>query len=260
MSTTSAQIIEFKNGGSWRILKSYAQGIFRAIEPQTGPISKRMGGGTRLMLAYEHRISHDIDIFIGDTQYYNYLNPDLGNIPAGFAGYDVNPGSIKLIYPEGEIDFIFSPTMLPELAAERSGLTSFDLDPVQEVLFKKLYFRGASITARDLFDWWSVAHIDPAKFPSEQAMGILGPVRVAQLRVGISHWMSAEFLLYHGRKSPPRTSLRIKMLSSGRYGRPRLSLFHGRLAPCCRWGRVKRLRLQPKNTRVNRLHRAVGRQ
>jgi hypothetical protein len=67
------------------------------------------GGGTVLMLRYNHRHSKDIDIFVPDPQYLGYLKAQLREA-AETTGADYQEGAryLKLLRPEGEIDFVAS--------------------------------------------------------------------------------------------------------------------------------------------------------
>ena len=67
-------------------------------------------------------------------------------------GYDEGATSLKFRFPQGEIDFIVSMSLLG-LPNEVSTDCAFDLEPVAEVLAKKLFYRGWALTPRDLFDW-----------------------------------------------------------------------------------------------------------
>jgi hypothetical protein len=59
------------------------------------------GGGTALMIAAEHRVSKDIDVFITDPQYLAFLSPRLGGESIwSCETYDEAPHHLKLIFPE----------------------------------------------------------------------------------------------------------------------------------------------------------------
>ena len=127
----------------------------------------QLGGGTRLMLALEHRISNDIDLFIRDPQWIGYLTPRLtDSFDGGLQAYDENAVSLKLRYADGEIDFIVGMSLLG-LPGETSADAGFSLEPVAEVLAKKLFYRGWALTPRDLFDWWMVETRLPAAVPAQ---------------------------------------------------------------------------------------------
>src|SRR5262245_21539867 len=67
------------------------------------------GGGTVLMRRHHHRFSKDIDIFVPDPQYLNYVTPRLNDTAESMTGdYIEAANSLKLVFPEGEIDFVAS--------------------------------------------------------------------------------------------------------------------------------------------------------
>lgn len=152
--TTAAEIQIHKASGTWRILESLAiEMVNDAAKNANGDFKPVLGGGTRLMLSMEHRISDDIDLFIRDPQWIGYLTPRLNDrFEDVISGYDEGATSLKLRFPQGEIDFIVSMSLLG-LPNEVSSDCVFALEPVAEVLAKKLFYRGWALTPRDLFDW-----------------------------------------------------------------------------------------------------------
>ena len=67
------------------------------------------GGGTVLMLRYQHRLSKDVDIFVPDPQYLGFVTPRLSDVSAEIStDYVESTEFVKLILPEGEIDFVAS--------------------------------------------------------------------------------------------------------------------------------------------------------
>lgn len=121
------------------------------------------GGGTVLMLRYRHRISKDIDIFVPDPQYLGFITPRLSDIAEEIStDYVEGNGFVKLIRPEGEIDFVASPNLTS---------TPFDVwtllertvrvETPAEIVAKKLWHRGNQVTARDLFDLSLVIEHEP---------------------------------------------------------------------------------------------------
>ncbi|MCV3765587.1 nucleotidyl transferase AbiEii/AbiGii toxin family protein [Rhizobium sp. TRM95796] len=115
------------------------------------------GGGTALMLQIGHRESHDIDVFLPDPQLLAYLDPGKGNIGLvqGLAAYHGDGVRfLKLSFgAAGEIDFIACPdlTSTPNRKLEVLGLST-RVETIGEILAKKVYFRGASLLPRDMFD------------------------------------------------------------------------------------------------------------
>lgn len=121
-----------------------------------------LGGGTALMLQHQHRLSKDIDIFIGDAQYLSYLSPRLGGESIWNAdAYDEAAHYLKLRYREGEIDFIVSDTItvLSPLEFETESEIQSSIPPYRffiehpvEIALKKLWYRSADLKIRDIFD------------------------------------------------------------------------------------------------------------
>src|SRR5919106_6265173 len=67
------------------------------------------GGGTVLMLRYRHRVSNDLEIFVPEAQWLAYLSPGFNQTAAALApDYVENARSLKLYFPEGEINFVAS--------------------------------------------------------------------------------------------------------------------------------------------------------
>lgn len=159
---THDQVIAHRQSGSWRNLERAALSIIADVQEYAGsPFQPKLGGGTRLMLALDHRISHDIDLFIRDPQWIGYITPRLNDrVEALVAGYEEAADFLKLNLPDGEIDFIVRGSLLG-LPDEASEDTTLPLEPVAEVLAKKLFYRGSVLTPRDLFDWWAVETLKP---------------------------------------------------------------------------------------------------
>lgn len=112
-----------------------------------------VGGGTVLKLYYNHRESEDIDIFISDAQYLGGLSPKLNDFTNEALDYNEMGNYIKLIYPEGKVDFIVSGNITNFTPCNRElyGHNVMVEDPV-EIVCKKIYFRGHHAKARDIFD------------------------------------------------------------------------------------------------------------
>ncbi len=161
--TTEQDIQAHRAHGSWRTLERFAwQLVMDAASVARSDFKPLLGGDTRLMLAMQHQISDDIDLFIRDPQWIGYLTPRLNDrFEHLIDAYDEGPSSLKIKLPESEIDFIVSMSLL-RLTPEKSVDCLFDLAPVAEVLAKKLFYRGWSLTPRDLFDWWCIESRCPA--------------------------------------------------------------------------------------------------
>ena len=122
------------------------------------------GGGTVLMRKFRHRFSKDIDIFVPDPQYLGYVSPRLNDAAEAMTGdYVEESSSLKLIFPEGEIDFIASDPLtsnptVPELLFGRE----VRVETSTEIIAKKLWHRGKQFKARDMFDLALVAEKEPS--------------------------------------------------------------------------------------------------
>ncbi len=149
--------------GGWKSLEKKASNIVSDAEAsaKSGRLSPLLGGGTRLMLELSHRISRVIDLFIRDPQWIGLISPRLNDKVGDLVqGYEEDATFLKLKFFEGEIDFIVRMS-LTGLAPESSEKSLFLLEPVEEVLAKKLFYRGAYLTPRDLFDWACIESMHP---------------------------------------------------------------------------------------------------
>lgn len=115
------------------------------------------GGDTAMMLQIDHRESRDVDIFLPDTQFLPFLDPNLHDfefeiVPSDYSGDGAR--LIKLAFTGiGEIDFIVAHA-LTATPTTRQTIEGEDvaLETVAEIITKKIHYRGASITPRDIFD------------------------------------------------------------------------------------------------------------
>lgn len=119
-----------------------------------GPLAFRMGGGTVLAFAFGHRVSNDIDLFIDDVQALGFLTPRLNDAARLTDTYQETANALKLVLPEGDIDFIVAASVTREPAQEHLDIDGrrVPLEPVAEILAKKLLYRAASLKPRDVFD------------------------------------------------------------------------------------------------------------
>lgn len=73
------------------------------------------GGGTVLMLRYNHRFSRDIDLFVPDPQYLGFVTPRLSEAAEAITGDYVEQGNfVKLVLDAGEIYIVASPNLTTE--------------------------------------------------------------------------------------------------------------------------------------------------
>lgn len=158
--TTLDDVLQHRHRGPWRRLESIAQGLTAYTRRHGGSFfSPVLGGGTRLMLALNHRISDDIDLFVDSPGWLPYVSPRLndthGTEPIS---YTEDADHVKWRFPFGEIDFIVRTNLLDpkDLWNPTAPETKFPLEPPLEVLAKKLFYRGWALTPRDLFDWHAI--------------------------------------------------------------------------------------------------------
>ena len=122
------------------------------------------GGGTVLMRRYRHRFSKDIDIFIPDPQYLNYLSPHLNDTAESMTGdYTLQANFLKLRFAEGEIDFVVSAPLIRNSAVTEDLFgRKVQVETSAEIVAKKVWHRGDQFRARDIFDLALVAEKEPA--------------------------------------------------------------------------------------------------
>lgn len=121
------------------------------------------GGGTVLMLRHNHRMSKDIDLFVPDPQYLGFVTPRLSQVAEDLTiDYVETGGYVKLSLPEGEIDVVAA-TNLTTPAFEEWMLfgRTIRVETSAEIVAKKMWFRGNTATARDLFDLAMVLEREP---------------------------------------------------------------------------------------------------
>lgn len=138
----------------WQPLFAQALRIIDAAEASIGTLPWSFGGGTVLMLKYEHRYSKDIDIFLRDPQFLGHVTPRLSPIAEAVSDdYHEHGEFVKLRLAGGEIDFIGTGwlTKSPYQPASLLGRT-VNLETPAEIIGKKVRYRAASFKARDLFD------------------------------------------------------------------------------------------------------------
>lgn len=181
--TSAQEILDHEERGAWRTLLTTSYDFVAHAESIAGfKMNPVLGGGTRLMLELHHRLSDDIDLFIRDPQWIGYLTPRLNDLTESRANaYEENAVSLKLKMEQGEIDFIVAMSLL-QLPNESHPNVKFELEPIAEVLAKKLFYRGSLLTPRDLFDWWAIhSTSQEVNLPYEQ-LAVLLKDRVAGIR------------------------------------------------------------------------------
>lgn len=155
--------VDFARQGPWRRLWPHALDLMSHLERVTVAPPWTFGGGTVLMLRFDHRSSKDIDLFVPDPQYLGYVNPRLGGPAEDLtAEYEENAQFVKLQLPAGEIDVVVG----APLTAPHFELVDYQGRPIRvetsaEILAKKMWHRGDHAKVRDLFDLCTVATFEP---------------------------------------------------------------------------------------------------
>lgn len=149
---------------AWKVLFRRALEIIDAVPAGRRYDDWSFGGGTVLMRRFRHRVSRDVDLFVPDPQYLGYVSPRLNDKAEELTQkYLETEMSVKLYFPEGEIDFIASaPVTNDPPAVERILGRDVRVESTAEIIGKKVLYRGRAFTGRDLFDLALVATRDPA--------------------------------------------------------------------------------------------------
>jgi hypothetical protein len=101
---------------------------------------------------------------VPDPQYLGYLSPRLNDaVEALTSRYLENANYLKLYFPEGEIDFIAAAPVTSKPASIETVLgRQVRVETSAEIVAKKVRYRSAEFTARDVLDFALVAERDPA--------------------------------------------------------------------------------------------------
>jgi len=190
--TTDENIQQYRQHGSWKNLADKAQCLIEdARKHGGGHFDVVLGGGTRLMLAINHRISEDIDLFVSSPAWLGYVSPRLNDRFDGeLESYSESNENVKLHFPEGQIDFIVStPLLSDDLMAwnPAANETDFMLMPPAEILAKKLFFRGWALHARDLFDWIALYDQAPKSAMPDAGFALLLKEKSEEIRIALEH-------------------------------------------------------------------------
>lgn len=169
----------------WAVLLRRAYGLVDHAQRASGiAIEWSFGGGTVLMFRLRHRRSKDVDIFLPDRQLLGLFSSRISDeLPESCDAYSESASAVKLFYPEGEIDFVATAT-LTSVPFEMTSVLGRDvkLETHTEIVAKKLWHRGATATARDLFDLAAVADSGVDTSPLIPALVKSGNVFLTQLR------------------------------------------------------------------------------
>ena len=150
---------------SWLKILASAYTLFDDAERRgfgTPPFS--LGGGTVLMLEFQHRLSKDIDFFGYDAQWISVLSPRLNHAAAELAlTYSEQANVVKIVMAQGDIDFIVAGDATSPVQRSRRTIAgrTIEIEPCAEILAKKLLFRAAAFLPRDVYDMSAAIDLDP---------------------------------------------------------------------------------------------------
>jgi predicted nucleotidyltransferase component of viral defense system len=101
---------------------------------------------------------------VPDPQYLGFVTPRLSDVAADVSSQYVEDQNsyVKLMRPEGEIDFVASPNLTKPGYEEWNILgNTIRVETAVEIVAKKLWHRGNQVAARDLFDLSLVIEREP---------------------------------------------------------------------------------------------------
>lgn len=112
------------------------------------------GGGTALMLKFNHRHSKDIDIFLSDRQLLAYVSPRVNDGAGDSYDYVEQERFTRLYFPEGEIDFIAAPAITPLKPSfqQVADVYAYVENPV-EIVAKKCFI-ALIFSCPEMFSIW----------------------------------------------------------------------------------------------------------
>lgn len=148
----------------WETLFQRALVLIDSARESGAPLDDwSFGGGTVLMRRHHHRFSKDIDIFVPDPQFLGFLTPRLSAKAESLTANYVEQGnSLKLYFPEGEIDFVASaPLTANPTVTETLFGRQVQVETSTEIIAKKVWHRGVEFTARDILDLAMVVEKEP---------------------------------------------------------------------------------------------------
>lgn len=185
--------------------------VFGPRPDRAAPPAWTLGGGTAIATRIEHRISHDVDLFVPSVALRLFTparNPASARISKRYQW----PGHyLKFERPEGEIDFL-SPALqtVPGYTWETYRDRTVAIETLEEVIVKKIRYRSARFTARDVFNLAAVvgscpelASVLAAEVPD--ALARTSEVVELHARRGLESIEAAIMLTPHGRNVLPRT-------------------------------------------------------
>ncbi len=159
------------------------------------------GGGTALALDLGHRFSYDIDAFLDSAKLIQKLAPVINPVTRSICwnsetlrpDYQYPGHYLKLIVKGiGEIDFLGASPLLQDATTpfEFEGRTIVRERPC-EIIAKKIYLRGSTFKARDIFDLTGTYIALPDELTQASSSPFLTPDIYSRVRIRIQARMKA---------------------------------------------------------------------
>jgi hypothetical protein len=139
---------------TWEALLAHALAI---VSRTPGVAGWSLGGGTVLMMRHHHRLSRGVDLFVPDASMIRLLSahaPEPSRIEEATR--------LKLYLAQGEIDFVAAGHLTRRpVRHERILGRDVAVQTSAEILAKKIWYRAAQFSARDVVDLAVVARREP---------------------------------------------------------------------------------------------------
>ena len=190
---------------TWREIIRQAYALFDDLESRGfGKPPFSLGGGTALMLAYEHRLSNDVDLFTYDVQWLSLFTPRLNAKAAAIAlDYAEQANSVKITIEAGDIDFIVAADVTTSVKTmHQIAGRDMAVESPSEILAKKLFYRAAALKPRDVYDMSATMDLAPnvARLAMEAAVSKKGTLlrRLDELATMDEASLHIDILPYNG--------------------------------------------------------------
>ncbi len=147
----------------WKPLLRRANAFITEVEStcRQGRMNPILGGGVRLAIELEHRVPNNLDLFLDDPTWLRELSSQPSRWGERLQGLTEESNRVTIRFPEGEVRFVVAPRLLELPPPTFDAALGFHLEHMQEVLAKKLFYRGATLRTVDVFDWYAIASLAP---------------------------------------------------------------------------------------------------
>lgn len=159
----------------------------------------RFGGGTALAIYYfQHRLSFDLDFFVGDCQYLDYIRPKLwiDDYPNFSSEYIDQAHHIGVSTKNTKIDFLYCSFYGEPIFDESREIFACDfyIESIEDIVAKKITFRKKENKTRDIIDIAIALHHSPCLF---EKLLDLGAIELQDLEVLLEKISTLNLEKYH---------------------------------------------------------------